>query len=291
MASFIVTVIADSGVQPDKTILLALSNPTNALLAAPNSATITILNHNGSFVVPAGVALFSSTNTPTGILQSNQMAQLWFSFRDAGGTNVADLKATLLATNGVIMPNSTNGTATEDYGPLIVNGPSVAREFTLTPVGTNSQNVLATFKLQDGANSIGTNTFTLTLGTWTTSFTNTNAIAIGPPTANFVSAIANPYPSIIAVSNVGGVLVNSTVTLTNYNHTSPQAVDVLVVSPAQQDTLLMAGVGSANVGASHVTLTFSDGATNSLPSTTTTSTPITNGVYKPTQDGALPNFP
>ncbi len=291
MASFIVTVIADSGVQPDKTILLALSNPTNALLAAPNSATITILNHNGSFVVPAGVALFSSTNTPTGILQSNQMAQLWFSFRDAGGTNVADLKATLLATNGVIMPNSTNGTATEDYGPLIVNGPSVAREFTLTPVGTNSQNVLATFKLQDGANGIGTNTFTLTLGTWTTSFTNTNAIAIGPPTANFVSAIANPYPSIIAVSNVGGVLVNSTVTLTNYNHTSPQAVDVLVVSPAQQDTLLMAGVGSANVGASHVTLTFSDGATNSLPSTTTTSTPITNGVYKPTQDGALPNFP
>ncbi len=289
--SFNISVIANSGVQPDKTILIGLSNPTNGILTAPNSATLTILNHNGSFVVPAGVALFSATNTPTGILQSGQQAQLWFSFRDAGGTNVGDLKATLLAANGVISPGSTNGTAVEDYGPLVVNGPSVTREFTLTPVGTNAQNILATFSLQDGTKSIGTNTFTLTIGTWTTSFTNTNAITIGPPLANFVSAIATPYPSMITVSNVGGVLVGTTVTITNFSHTSPQAVGVLVVSPAQQDTLLMSGVGTANVGASHVTLTFSDGATNSLPTSTTTSTPITNGVYKPTQDGSMPNFP
>ena len=292
-ASFVINVIANSGVQPDKTILIGLSNPTNGVLTAPNSATLTIFNHNGSYVVPAGVALFSATNTPTGILQSGKQAQLWFSFRDAGGTNVSDLKATLLNANGVTSgaPPSTNGTATEDYGQLAVNGPSVAREFTVIPNGTNSQNVLATFALQDGAKNIGTNTFTLTLGTWNTTFYNTNAIYLPPSSNDFVSAIASPYPSMITVTNVGGVLVGTTVTLTNFTHNSPQSAGILVVSPAQQDTLIMAGVGTANVGMNNVTLIFSDAATNSLPSTTTTSTPITNGVYKPTQDGAIPNFP
>lgn len=293
-ASFIVNVIANSGVQPDKTILIGLSNPTNGALTAPNSTTLTILNHNGSYVVPSGVALFSPTNTPAGILQSNQQAMLWFSFRDAGGTNVGDLKATLLNANGVSpgTPASTNGTATEDYGPLVVNGPSVAREFTVVPSGTNSQSVLATFQLQDGAKNIGTNTFTLTLGTWSTTFYNTNAITLPSAPVDFEAAIATPYPSIITVSNIGGALVGTTVTLTNFTHNSPQSAGVLVVSPAQQDTLIMAGVGSANVGMNGVTLLFSDAATNSLPSTTTTSTPITNGVYKPTQDTTnLPDFP
>ena len=95
----------------------------------------------------------------------------------------------------------------------------------------------------------------------------------------------------IVVSNVGGVLVGTSVTFTNFTHTSPNAVGALVMSPGQQDTLLMSGVGTPNVGANNVTITFSDAATNSLPSTTTVSTPITNGVYKPTQDAAIPNFP
>jgi hypothetical protein len=136
-----------------------------------------------------------------------------------------------------------------------------------------------------------TNAFSLTIGTWTTKFVNTNPIYIYPAAANNQIAIASPYPSVITVSNVGGVLVGSTVTLTNFTASSPQAVGVLVVSPQEQDTLLMSGVGTANVGANKVTLTFSDAATNSLPSTTTLSTPITNGVYQPTQDGAIPNFP
>jgi hypothetical protein len=215
---------------------------------------------------------------------------LWFAFRDAGGTNVGDLKATLLAANGVTSPSSTNGTATEDYGHLVVNGPSIAREFTLTPIGTNSQNILATFKLQDGVNNIGTNSFTLTIGSWTTTFLNTNPIIIGPAAPTGGPALAQPYPSIINVSNVGGVLIGTTTTLTNFTHTSPQAVGALVVSPAQQDTLIMANVGSVNIQASHVTLTFSDAATNSLPSNTQ-SAPITNGVYLPTQYGTIPNFP
>ena len=206
---------------------------------------------------------------------------------------MANLYATLLPINGI--SNPTPSTA-QSYGPLVVNGPSVSREYTLTPFGTNSQSILATFQLQDitggHTNNLGTNAFTLTIGSWTTSFANTNAIIIPPEISNISGvAIAQPYPSIITVSNVGGVLIGTTITFTNFSHTSPQAVGALVVSPGQQDTLLMSGVGSVNVAANHVTLSFSDAATNSLPATTTTSTPITNGVYLPTQDAPIPNFP
>ena len=289
-ATFAVTVIGSSSVQPNKTILLQLSDPTpaNTVLMAPNVATLTVYNNNGSFVVPASVSLVSSNVPPGGILQSNLLASLSFGFRDAGGTNVANLMATLLPVNGITSPQPTTA---QSYGGLTVNGPSVSHVFNFIPIGTNGQTILATFKLQDNGNNLGTNTFALTIGSWTTTFSNTNTIIIPPGPAYLVAAIAAPYPSVITVSNVGGVLIGTSVTFTNFTHTSPQAVGALVVSPAQQDTLIMADVGTQNVGANHVTLTFSDTATNSLPSTTTVSTPITNGVYKPTQDGPLPNFP
>jgi len=289
-ASFSVTVIGSSGVQPNKTILLQLSNPTNGVLMAPSGATLTIFNNNGSFVVPAGVSLVpGSPNTPPGgILQSNQAAQLSFAFRAAGGTNVANLMVTLLSAGGVTIPLPATA---QSLGKLIVNGPSVSTNFTFVPIGTNGQTILAEFKLQDSGNIIGTNAFALSIGSMTTIFANTNTITIPASSANFQAAIATPYPSMIVVSNVGGVLVGTSVTFTNFTHTSPNAVGALVMSPGQQDTLLMSGVGTPNVGANNVTITFSDAATNSLPPTTTVSTPITNGVYKPTQDAAIPNFP
>lgn len=301
-ASFSVTVIGSSAAAPNKTIVLQLSNPTNAVLMAPSAATLTVYNENGSYVVPAGVALVpGSANYPAnGILQPGQPATLSFAFRDAGGTNVLNLMATLLAANGVTSPNPSTP---QSYGELIVNGPSVSRPFTLTPVGTNGQPILATFALQDvvgnTTNNIGTNTFTLTLGTWSTTFSNTNAIVFSLMPPQLPPAIASPYPSIITVSNVGGVLVGTTVTLTNLNAQSPEALGVLVVSPEQQDTLIMGNVGSPNAGQYDLTLDFSDTAANYLPSVTITNSsgtnvviPIPSGFYKPTQNGQIPyNFP
>src|SRR5208283_2993509 len=143
------------------------------------------------------------------------------------------LSATLLATNGVASPTSPNGTATQSYGSLTVQGPSVSRPFTFTGMGTNSQQIAATFLLNNGATNIGTATFTYTLGTWTATFSNLNSIVINDHT------IASPYPSSISVRNVGGVLVKSVVTLTNLNHGYTKDIEALVVSPAGQDTLIM----------------------------------------------------
>ncbi|MBU6409140.1 MAG: hypothetical protein KGR98_02015, partial [Verrucomicrobia bacterium] len=118
-ASFTVTVLDYPQVQSDLTVLLQLLSPSNsAVLLAPNAATLVIHDTTGSHVVPSGSALISGTTNGVpdtgGILDSNEVVNMLFGFRVDGGTNVADLKATLLATNGVA-PSSP---VTQDYGPL-----------------------------------------------------------------------------------------------------------------------------------------------------------------------------
>ncbi len=214
-ATFNVLVVGSSAVQPNKTILLALSNPTNGVLVAPSAATLTIYNQNGGFIVPAGVSLASTVGAPGGILQSNQTATLYFGFRDAGGINVSNLYATLLASANV----TPVGTTTKNYGSLMVNGPSASQVFMLTPLGTNGQTIQANFQLEavtvNNTTNWETNAFSLTIGSWRTTFSNTNIIQIFAATqtnSTIVPTIASPYPSIITVSNVGGVLIGSTVT-------------------------------------------------------------------------------
>ncbi len=271
--TFSVTVINNTVVQPDKTVLLQLSSPVNGVLMTPYAATLTIHDYSGSYVVPAGSTFYQPGGDPNtnGIIDPGERVTLWFAFRDAGGNDV-DLSATLLNINGVT--NASPSTPVS-YGHLAAGGPSVSRTNTFTAIGTNGQQIVATFRLQDGANNIGTNGFTYTLGTWTTTFANPAAIIINDDT------IATPYPSIINVSNVGGVVVKATVTLTNLSHQSLWDVNALVVSPAQQDTLLMSHVGTPGYYATHITLTFDDAAASWLPS----SNSVPSGTYKPTQNG------
>jgi uncharacterized delta-60 repeat protein len=272
--TFSVGIIGNSTVQPDKTVLLQLFNATNGFLVAPYAATLTIHDTSGSLVVPAGSVLVSgSTN---GIIDPGATVSLLFGFRASGGTNVTDVSAALLQTNGIASPSGS-----QNYGTLIVNGPSVSREFTFTANGTNSQQIAATFQLQSAGNNIGTAIFTYSLGTWTTTFYNTNPIIIN------ADNIASPYPSFITVTNVGGDIIKATATLTNIvNLASPQSMDVLLVSPAQQDTLLMANVGANNT-LNKVTLTFDDASTNSLPE----NGQIVSGTNKPTVFMTVPPFP
>jgi Calx-beta domain len=277
-ATFAVTLIGNTTVQPDKTVLLQLSSPSNAFLIAPYAATLTIQNTSGSLVVPAG-SVFAPGGDPNdnGIIDPGEHVSMLFGFRASGGNNVTNLVATLLATNGVTAPS---GSQTYQ-GTLVVNGPSASLPFSFTANGTNSQQIAATFHLQDAAtNNLGSAIFTYTLGAWTMSFTNPAPIIINDDT------IASPYPSDIIVSNVGGMLIKATVTVTNLNHTWPSDIDMLLVSPAAQDTLLMGHAG-ASYTIRNVTLTFDDAATNSLPLTNM----ITSGTNKPTAYLPVPNFP
>jgi hypothetical protein len=282
---FTVTVYAGNTVQPDKTVLLQLSNPTGGLLAPPSAATLTIYDTSGSLVVPAGSTLVHESLITNGIIDPGETVTILFAFRAEGGNTVSNLYATLLATNGVTAPSPATAVY---YGQLNVGGPSASRAFTFTAAGTNSQQIVATFLLTNGVTGLGTALFTYTLGNWTTLFYNTNAIIINAGTQS-AAAPGSPYPSTITVSNLGGVLIKATITLTNMTHTAPAAINALLVSPNQNDVLFMSHAGGGEFGGAinGVTLTFDDAATNSLPF----NGQITNGVYKPTQFGGAPVFP
>jgi len=269
--SFSVPVIDSTLLQPDLTLYLQLSGAVNAALTYPSFATLTIVDLSGSFVVPAGAVLLNQTPAGVypGIIYPGQTNTLAFAFRASAGTNVNNLVATLLVTNGVTAPSGP-----QSYGPLTVGGHAVSRPFTFTASGTNGQQIAATFALQNintnifpaTTNNLGTNNFTFYLGTWTGSFSNTAPIIINSEVqGSAFAALATPYPSAIIVSNVPGIVLKSTVTLTNLTHSLPSAIQALVVAPNQLDTVIMSGVGLNQSVKTGVTLTFDDAATTSLP--------------------------
>ena len=91
------------------------------------------------------------------------------------------------------------------------------------------------------------------------------------------SGAASPYPSTIAVSGLAGTLVKATVSLSLINHTWPDDLDILLVGPQGQTTLLMSDAGSS-YDLVNATLIFDDGAAAQLPD----SAQITGGTWRPT---------
>jgi subtilisin-like proprotein convertase family protein len=87
---------------------------------------------------------------------------------------------------------------------------------------------------------------------------------------------SKPYPSTITVSGQPTV-TKITVSLSNYSHTYPDDVDILVVGPTGAKCLLMADCGGSD-STNNVNLTFDD-AFPSLPD----ESQIATGTYKPTK--------
>jgi len=148
-----------------------------------------------------------------------------------------------------------------------------------------------------GSPSSGTVNFALTrfLGDPQKSFTNQNSI--GPPdrTAN-----ANPpgvpsnYPSIADINGATGTVTKVRVTLTNVTHTFPGDLDIVLVGPQGQRTILMSDAGGGNPGVTGRTYIFDQSAAANFPTTTAAS-----GIYKPfngdgpvsIEPGAIDVFP
>lgn len=268
--TFTISIIDDTAIEGDETVLLTLLAPTpGSVIVNPGAAVLTILDNDGSLIVPAGSALLFESGPVNGVIDASETVTLNFAFRNTVGQNTANLVATLLPGNGVTSPSGP-----QNYGTLIVGGASVSRAFSFTASGTNGQQIMATFQLQDGAFDLGTGTFTYTLGNSALGFTNAAAIIINdsssPPTAGA------PYPSTIAVSGIVGAVSKVTVTLSNLNHSFPEDIDLLLVSPAGQKIVLMSDAGGGNPISSRV-ITFDDSAPGFLPD----STLISSGTYRP----------
>jgi uncharacterized repeat protein (TIGR01451 family)/uncharacterized delta-60 repeat protein len=283
LKTFSVPVKDDGVVSGDHAVSLLLSNLVgNALFVNPQAATLTILETDGSVIVAAGSALISESGPTNGVIDPGETVTLLFALRDSTGTNTANLVATLLATNGIANPSGP-----QNYGTLVVHGPSVSRPFSFTANGAIGQTITATFQLQDGSINRGLVAFNFTLGQSTASFANPAAINI--PVSGTMG-IASPYPSTINVNGLAGLVTKATVTLTNLNHTWPSDIAALLVSPTGQNSYLMADCGGSFT-INNVTLTFDDTAANSV--TNGMFGPIVSGTNRPTSYYAAgtPPFP
>jgi uncharacterized repeat protein (TIGR01451 family) len=151
----------------------------------------------------------------------------------------------------------------------------------------------ATLVLLEGTNYL-TNSFGFTLGSSTISFANTNTIflpenLVAPTVATNSIPPGYGYPSMINVSGIAGTLTKMTATLSNFGHSYPSDVDVVLEAPDGSNSILMSHCGGgASVTA--VTLTFDPSASEFLP--TNQVTELTSGIYLPTTNSVLmPRLP
>lgn len=106
-------------------------------------------------------------------------------------------------------------------------------------------------------------------------FTQTGSITINDNTT------ATPYPSTIAVAGALNGITDVNVTLSSFDHTIPDDVDVLLVGPAGQQAVLMSDVGGAP-DAVDLSLVIDDEAAAALAD----AGPLTSGTFQPTNIGA-----
>lgn len=274
--TFNVQIIDDTLIEGNETVLLNLSSPFGqASLQVPNASVLTIVDNDGSLIVPAGAALLGETGPVNGAIDPGESVSLLFAFRNSVGTPTTNLVATLLAVNGVTAPSGP-----QTYGVLVPGGGSVARNFGFTASGTNGGTVTATFQLQDGPLNLGTNVFSFTLGTNQSRFTNNTLITIRDNTN------ALPYPSTITVSGLSGVVGKAAVTLVSMAHTHPDDVDIMLSSPSGQNMLLLANNGGGNT-VTNLNLTLDSTASTPVP----IGGQIVSGTNRPNPNLPVATFP
>ncbi len=201
-------------------------------------------------IVAAGATITSGSSNgavgPTG----SYVVQL--SLQNVGNVATTNLVATLQNGNGV-----TSSSGSQTYGALQPEAAPTARQFSFTASSTNGGTILAVLQLQDGANNLGTATFTFVMPV-VSSFWNTNFISI--PDQQFIpypdEGPANPYPSDIAVSDVNGDVSAVTVTVSNLIHSYPHDIGMLLVGPTGASCVLMSAVADYSTITSPITVTF-----------------------------------
>jgi hypothetical protein len=217
-----------------------------------------------------------------GAIDPGETVTLNLALRNIGTADTTNLVVTLLSAGGVDLPS-----APQSYGALLAGGTSFSQPFSFTATGACGGTIFATLQLQDGTNILGTLTNAFGLGSFASATNSFATTVLASVPGNGTKGVASPYPSLIPVSGLTGIVSRVTVTLTGLTHASADDLDFLLVGPTGQAVLLMSDAGGAGA-VSNVNLTFDDAATQSLPFSAT----IVSGVYKPTNfDTTSDDFP
>jgi subtilisin-like proprotein convertase family protein len=270
------------------TNLNAISIPSVGT-AAPYPSAIDVSTQDG-FVTGVQVSLTNfSHNSPDDVdlmlVAPNGSKVILMS--DVGGSNpvnganlfFSDTAATSLPDNSQIVsgsykPTNINDGADSFPAPAPGGAPTGARLSALN--GSIANGTWQLFLVDDNGNNAGSIN-----GGWTL-FVQSSPDAISIPDVG----AAQPYASQKTITGLPGTVTKATVTLSNFSHTSPDDVDVMLVAPNGRSVVLMSDAGgTTEVGG--LNLTFDDTAASNLPD----SAPLTSGTYKPTDFEPGETFP
>ncbi len=242
-----------------------------------NSLQLNIYGTSTGAVVTSDTAVLTAeSNIPANnAADPGETVTFNFALKNIGAAATQNLVATLLATGGVTSPS-----APQTYGAISSAGGTVAKPFTFKANGMLGSPITATLQLQDGAANLVNVTFSIPLGTATSStFTTSSSITIP------ASGSASPYPSNLVVSGLNGTVTKVTATLTGLGHAFPRDIDLLLVGPTGASIVPMSDAGGSSA-VSNLTLTFDDAAAATIPSTS-----ISSGTFQPTDYTTGDSFP
>ena len=138
------------------TVSLTASGPLGVNTMTRNAYII--VTNPVAVIVSNGFALVTES-CPNGAIDAGETVTVNVALKNNGGGPAANLVATLLASGGIAGPSGPRS-----YGALSAGGGAASRSFTFTALGSCGSTDIATLQLQDGANNLGTVTFSFPLG-------------------------------------------------------------------------------------------------------------------------------
>jgi len=287
-----------SGAATNAPIISVVSAATGSIdtNSANNSVTNGVAVNNPSpSLLAAGVKLITESGIVNGAIDIGDTVTVLLAITNAGTADTSPNLTGTLQSSGGIVPV---GNPIQVYGVVAHGGGTVGNAYTFNVTGafpgtgspktvSGGGTVVAMLNLQDvqtpASGGAITNNYVVTFPLQlpgTTSQTNISTIII--PSVG----TATPYPSVLNISGVTGVVSKATVVFNGVSHTWPSDIDAVLVSPAGQAVALMANTG-ANDSIVNVSITFDDAAAGPLPQFGR----ITTGSYQPTTFGTLASLP
>jgi uncharacterized repeat protein (TIGR01451 family) len=243
----------------------AATQSTDGNTTNNQASVVVVVSNPRPIIVASGTTMVAETSPANGAVDAGETVTIAFALANTGQLPTTSLNAVLLATGGVGSPSGS-----QNYGVLASGGAAVARNFTFTAPNTPGGTVTATLQLDDNGSPLGSVSFVFGLPR-STNFANTTPITIPD------HGTASPYPSIITVSGVTGVVGKVTVTLNGFSHSFPSDVDALLVGPQGQKLMVMSDAGGG-ISVSNLNFGFDDSAAAALPAATV----LGSGTFKPT---------
>ncbi|MFN0277242.1 MAG: Calx-beta domain-containing protein [Pyrinomonadaceae bacterium] len=256
---------------PSETSTFTPSATSTSTFTPTSSATNTFTP------TPSATNTFTPTSSATSTFTPTSSATSTF-------TPTSSATSTFTPTSSATSTFTPTSTATNTFTPTNTATGTATGTFTPTPSSTNTFTPSATRTNTFTPTSTATNTFTPTnTATATFTATATGSPACTPSTFSNPAAITindnaagAPYPSNIPVAGLTGTVTRVTVSVTGISHTFPDDIDMLLVGPGGQNTLLMSDTGGG-LDLVGVNLTFDDAAAAGLPD----ATQIASGTFRP----------